>query len=147
MGKPLGIDQRPREVGLFPARIAKLITCPFFWSFNSTPTPPHTHKNPKNSKKGKHPNRSPPARLPTRFISFKRKTKTRPNLPSPWPLGARIEQVTARVLSLGGSYPRGFPPRLSLQSKQDKTNSQTLLWGREGLFAAGRGSETEKLQV
>lgn len=44
MNKPLSIDQLPREVCLFPAPIAKLITRHFFWSFNFPPTPPPPKK-------------------------------------------------------------------------------------------------------
>lgn len=38
MDKPPSIDRLPPEVGLFPARIAKLITCPVYRSFNFPPT-------------------------------------------------------------------------------------------------------------
>lgn len=53
MDKPLSIDRLPPEVGLFPARIAKLITCPLYWSFNFPPTlhPEKTNKSQKTARK------------------------------------------------------------------------------------------------
>lgn len=49
MDKPLSIDRLPREVSLYPAPIAQLITRLFFWSFNFPPTP--TQRKNKQTKK------------------------------------------------------------------------------------------------
>ena len=162
MDKPPSIDRLSGEVSLFPppAPTAKLITRPLFWSFNFPPTPAQRKKNKqikKNSKKGKHPNRSfHPARLPIRFISFKRKTKsqtkTRPNLPprrgrsAPRLSRSWRERRSTEVTTRAGSRTLPRPPKRK-RKRKEKTNPLTLPWGREGPLAARRGSETEKSRV
>lgn len=131
MDKPPSIDRLPPEVGLFPARIAKLITCPLYWSFNFPPTLHPEKTNPKKQQERKTPKQisSSPSSDPVHFFQKKNKNKNQsePAFP-PRRRGAGIEQVTARVPSLGevptraGSRPspaseisriKQPPPRLS----------------------------------